>query len=648
MITVLRHYFKNRAHIILWVIIGAFVIGFLPLAFNQITQSTTWAIKVNGQEIGSHEFLLEKERQKENIMAFRAQYGEYADWLLSLMGARDPQILAVRALGKQELMNQFADTLGIYISDAFVAKKMNDPLFVQKELNAIIPSQLVDPKMGIDEKILEQYVKRLGFSIDLFERQVERIIIEKLVTDLVTSMLYLPEFDIRQNFLAQQAKKSFSLFSYPLTSFYEEEKKKPVTSESLAVFYDEQNKIKNRYIVPEKRTATIWTFDPQSYQIAITDAQINQYYQENKIKKYIETPTAVTVRHIFFALDDPSKRVAIQEKAGRIKEELIKDPAQFEALAKNFSDDAQTASDGGLLEPFIRGSHEPSFDRAAFILQKDGDVSDVIETGRGLEIIQRVGKTPQKFKPLESVETEIRQTLHSKMFQKQFVADLQKVINHSQMLTALIEQKGGSARQIERSADNTSIAQHLFKVQKSGDHAFFIDDQLGIVLRLDSTQKKYTPALDTIKSTVLADYYEDNAKIALKNTIENKKKNGANQALDELKKTIDGEYVHIGWITPGDKDHIEKLKSDGFPIDQMLQMEKTGSLVAVTNDQGGFIGRLDEIEPINIDTFKDKRDEVAQALKQERMTQYLEGFVASLYRNATIETNESVITLQYN
>src|SRR3990167_6277197 len=98
MITIMRRYFKGSASVVLWLIVAAFIIGFMPMAFRQISETAKWAVKVNGQEIGYKEYMLEKEQQKNRILAFRTQYGEYADWLLSMMGMSDPQSVAVKSV----------------------------------------------------------------------------------------------------------------------------------------------------------------------------------------------------------------------------------------------------------------------------------------------------------------------------------------------------------------------------------------------------------------------------------------------------------------------------------------------------------------------------------------------------------------------
>jgi peptidyl-prolyl cis-trans isomerase SurA len=62
----------------------------------------------------------------------------------------------------------------------------------------------------------------------------------------------------------------------------------------------------------------------------------------------------------------------------------------FEDVARQFSDDKQSADRGGQLEPFKSGKFPINFENAAFNLKKDGDVSEPITTPYGWHIIKRL------------------------------------------------------------------------------------------------------------------------------------------------------------------------------------------------------------------------------------------------------------------
>ncbi len=646
MITVIRRYFKNGSQVVLWLIVAAFIIGLMPMAFRHMSEAAIWAIKVNGHTIGYQEFMLERERQREKVIAFREQYGEYADWLLALMGATDPQSLAVRSLIRHALLTQTARTLGLHMSPRAIEQRLSDGAFVREELADIIPPQLIDSFGGIDQSLLVRYVKHKGMSVESFEHHIEETLLEKLVTDIVASTMYVPAFDIAQKVVAATAQRSFSLLTIPLELFIKKEEQKEVAADALAAFYKERNAKNGHYTVPQKRSGMLWRFDPKSYHIAITDGQLHDYYEQHKIQKYMETPAMVEVRRILIGVPAAHQRVAMQEKAAQIKDELLAHPTSFAALAKRVSDDASSAANGGLLKPFAKGTHEPALDRAAFLLQKDGDISDVVETSRGFEIVQRVSKSTPKFKPFETVKQEIKNSLFAQTFQKQFSADMRKVIDDETALSSFIKEKGGTPMALKEVVlDASPLAEHLFKLTV-GQRTFFIEGDKGVAVRLDTIHESYVPSLDTIKATVVRDYRHMRAQEALYQTLGEVQVALRSQPLKEVAKKFSAEVTETGLLSAADEKAVESLKKKGVPVAQMLQMEKVGALMRDVTDGHGFVIRLDTVKPVEQEQLAEKKDEITGAFKQERGGQYLEGFVASLYRNATIETNESVITLQ--
>ncbi len=79
--------------------------------------------------------------------------------------------------------------------------------------------------------------------------------------------------------------------------------------------------------------------------------------------------------------------------------------ADFAELAKKYSDDKQSAVNGGVMNFFTPTNMVPTFAEAAFALKKDGDISPVIRTPYGWHIIKRIELRAQQ--PLEKMRTEL-------------------------------------------------------------------------------------------------------------------------------------------------------------------------------------------------------------------------------------------------
>jgi len=112
----------------------------------------------------------------------------------------------------------------------------------------------------------------------------------------------------------------------------------------------------------------------------------------------------------------------------------------FEALAKQFSDDKNSASKGGLLAAFSSGQlSAPAFEDVAFNLKNVGDVSKPFKTKYGWHIVKLHAKklTPQ-FEDIKSeLETKVKRDERSKLIDRALIAKLKSKFNISDAQPAL-------------------------------------------------------------------------------------------------------------------------------------------------------------------------------------------------------------------
>ncbi len=87
------------------------------------------------------------------------------------------------------------------------------------------------------------------------------------------------------------------------------------------------------------------------------------------------------------------------------------------------------------------------------------------------------------------------------------------------------------------------------------------------------------------------------------------------------------------------------MEKQGIPVNRMLQLEKSGLVLTQITPEKGYLIRLDEIESLDPAKMVEKMNELKKSIEQEQISLLSEGFVASLYRNATINVNESVLNL---
>lgn len=102
----------------------------------------------------------------------------------------------------------------------------------------------------------------------------------------------------------------------------------------------------------------------------------------------------INVAHILVKIPDDATPAQIEEskkKADEIYQQL-KAGASFEEMARKNSEDKLSAGKGGVLPEFSTGKMVMEFEKAAFALQHDGDISEPVKTDYGWHIIKRISK----------------------------------------------------------------------------------------------------------------------------------------------------------------------------------------------------------------------------------------------------------------
>lgn len=147
----------------------------------------------------------------------------------------------------------------------------------------------------------------------------------------------------------------------------------------------------------------------RSYGVKIDQKQIDEEYKkivdanggEAKVKETIEKYYGWNVEQFkekireYLLRQELEKKVNsddklnadAKKKAEDVLAEVKKDLNKFAELAKKYSQDEQSAQQGGELGKFTKGKMVPEFENAAFAL-KPGEVSGIVKTEYGYHIIQ--------------------------------------------------------------------------------------------------------------------------------------------------------------------------------------------------------------------------------------------------------------------
>ena len=167
--------------------------------------------------------------------------------------------------------------------------------------------------------------------------------------------------------------------------------------------------------------------------VSVTDKQAEKFYKENQEK--FKTPDQVRASHILVSSNPEEIKANIQSKDGnekmseadlkaavekqmaenkakaeKILAEVKKDPKSFAKIAKDESDDTQSAKQGGDLGFFGKEEMVEPFSKAAFAL-KPNTLSGIVQTPYGYHIIYVTDRKKAGVEPFSNVKDEIKDYL---------------------------------------------------------------------------------------------------------------------------------------------------------------------------------------------------------------------------------------------
>lgn len=212
--------------------------------------------------------------------------------------------------------------------------------------------------------------------------------------------------------------------------------------------------------------------------------------------------------HILIRKKD--KNLIVPNVKGKIDSifQLLNQGANFEELAKKYSQDANSSDKGGNIGIFGSGTYETTFENAIFSLEKNGDYSRPVETSLGWHIVKRVNK-PEN----DSYEKARRK------LQVQIRNDSRYEISRNQMI-----------EQIKIDANLKENKEVLKDFYSNLDESFY-----SFNWQIDPNNQQTLLSLDGNDYTVLefATYCKNNTKTRLRNSKTNPLQNSVEELYDE-------------------------------------------------------------------------------------------------------------------
>jgi peptidyl-prolyl cis-trans isomerase SurA len=161
--------------------------------------------------------------------------------------------------------------------------------------------------------------------------------------------------------------------------------------------------------------------------VTVSDNDVQGYYDRH-IKS--GNNTQVKASHIFIAIPENADAATVIAKEAVARKLLNRAKAgeDFATLAKEFSEDPATRTEGGDLGYFGRDMLPKPIEEMVFSMAV-GEVRGPIRADRGFHVIKLIDKRAKDVKPLADVKEEIRAQLRQKEMERQtknYLAELRK------------------------------------------------------------------------------------------------------------------------------------------------------------------------------------------------------------------------------
>jgi peptidyl-prolyl cis-trans isomerase SurA len=134
---------------------------------------------------------------------------------------------------------------------------------------------------------------------------------------------------------------------------------------------------------------------------SLEPGQVNKPYRSKKgwhiFKNEDERPAVGKIKaaQILFAV--PAGNMNMRDRAKQLADSVykaLKSGTDFGEMAKMYSNDKMTYMNGGIMPEFGVAKYDGGFERVAFSLKSDGDISEPFQTEFGYHIIKRISRLP--------------------------------------------------------------------------------------------------------------------------------------------------------------------------------------------------------------------------------------------------------------
>ncbi|MFY9792644.1 MAG: peptidylprolyl isomerase [Candidatus Sulfotelmatobacter sp.] len=611
---------------LLLLICAAMVIAFVPgIGSNDSLSKPGVVAKVDGEDITSEEV---RETARGMLQQQGAQLGANAALLLPFFAQR----AADQLVDRQALVAE-AQHLGFKAT----------PQEIKDELQHGRYSEIFFPGGNfIGQAEYETLLQQHNLTPTIFEDSVGKEILISKLQALITGSASVSDAAIRQEFDKQNTKVKFE---YAVLKQDDIKKGLHPTTEELKAYYDSHLKTYANSI-PEKREVKYVQIDLSKVAsgVQITQDELQSYY--NQHRDQYRVPEQAKVSHILIKTPLPGPDGKVDEKgvaeAQKRAEDILKQlkaGANFEELAKKYSEDPGSAKEGGSLGWIGKGRTVPEFEKAAFS-QPIGKVGDLVKSSYGFHIIRVDARQDAHMKTLEEVKDQIEPILKQQKAQQiaQKQADDLLQLAKTKGLDAAAAAKGlpvvtsdffSRKDMVPGLGPSPQFMDAVFTTAEKSPPEMAPTTQGFAVFDLLAVKPQSTPTFDEIRSRVEEEFKNERSNILLsQKTQELSDRAKAEHDLKKAAKELGAELKTSEFVAPdGQVPDIGSMTGQAAVAFSMKPGDISGP---ITSGSNGVVIDVTDVQAPSEADFAAKRDQIRDSLLQAKEQELFGLFVTNL------------------
>jgi len=346
-----------------------------------------YAAKVNNSEISANEFERMVSLQRQSLL--RQNNGKLPI---------EDKVLRERTLSQlinQRLLEGFTYDNGYRISDVVLSERIK---------------QLFTVDGVFDRARFEAGVASYGMNIPMYEQTLRNELRLQQMQSAIVNSTFVTKDEVNKLAALNEQTRDISVLTFNVEHFSTASKP---TEDEVKQYYEANLQ---RFMMPEKVKVDYVeiTSDALAENVTVDEAQVKRMYDD-----YVASASGREerkARHILLQTGD--NKAAAKAKIESIKQEL-EQGADFADLAKKYSQDSGSASQGGDLGWVALGEMVKPFEQTLFDMKK-GTVSDIVETQFGYHLIELDDIRSETIAPLGVKRYEFEEDLKSEAVASMF------------------------------------------------------------------------------------------------------------------------------------------------------------------------------------------------------------------------------------